>query len=92
MGVAETREELNKLSSVVLTARRLLCSGTMVDLSAIEERVSQVTETIATLPREEARPLRDDLIALINRLDMLGSDLREQLQQVSALVGGGPAR
>jgi len=88
MTVAGTREELNKLSSVVLTARRLLCSGTMVDLSALEDGVRQVTGAIAALPPDDARSLRDDLLALIRRLDMLGGDLQDQLDRVRASGGG----
>ena len=35
----DAREELAKVSSLVLTARRLVAGGALVDLSALEERV-----------------------------------------------------
>lgn len=82
------REELTKVSSLVLTARRLLASGTLVDLSAIEERVGAVVAAVKAMPPEEGRALVDDLCALIDRLDRLGEDLQEQLSQINDKLDG----
>jgi len=77
----EAREELAKVSSLVLTARRLVAGGTLVDLSALEERVRLICETVQQMPREEGQELLDELQALIGRLDQLAGDLEERLSQ-----------
>ena len=85
---ARTREEVAKVASLVLTARRLLASGTLVDLSAIEERVRGLCSAIEAMPREDGRPLREDLLVLIDKLNRLGDDLKEQLAQISSKRAG----
>lgn len=75
----EAREELAKVSSLVLTARRLVAGGALVDLSALEERVRTICDTVQQMPREEGQELLDELQALIGRLDQLAGDLEERL-------------
>jgi len=77
----EAREELAKVSSLVLTARRLVAGGTLVDLSALEDRVRLICETVQQMPREEGQELLEELQALIGRLDQLAGDLHERLAQ-----------
>lgn len=88
INAAETRQELEKVSSLVLAARRLLASGALVDLSAIQDRVGAVCDAVQGMPREDGQGLLDELLALIRRLDMLGADLKEQLDQMSARLDG----
>jgi hypothetical protein len=78
-GADEIREELVKVSSLAMTARRLLAGGKLVDLSALEERVRVVCETIQTMPREDGQKLLEDMQALINKLDQLTRELEERL-------------
>ncbi len=78
----EAREELAKVSSLVLTARRLVAGGALVDLSALEERVRTICETVQQMPREDAQELLDELQALIGRLDQLARDLQDRLSQL----------
>ena len=77
----EAREELAKVSSLVLTARRLVAGGTLVDLSALEDRVRIICEAVQQMPREDGQELLDELQALISRLDQLAGDLQERLSQ-----------
>ena len=77
----EAREELAKVSSLVLTARRLVAGGTLVDLSALEDRVRLICETVQQMPREDGQELLEELQALIGRLDQLAGDLQERLAQ-----------
>ncbi len=77
----EAREELAKVSSLVLTARRLVAGGTLVDLSALEDRVRTICDTVQQMPREDGQELLDELQALIGRLDQLARDLQERLAQ-----------
>jgi hypothetical protein len=78
----DAREELAKVSSLVLTARRLVAGGALVDLSALEERVKLICETVQRMPADEGRGLLDELYALISRLNQLASDLEERLAQM----------
>jgi len=78
----EAREELEKVSSLVLTARRLVAGGALVDLSALEERVRAICETVQRMPVEEGRSLLDELHALIGRLNQLAADLEDRLSQL----------
>ena len=82
-----TREELAKVSSLILTARRLVAGGALVDLSALEERVGLVCAAVQRMPVEEGRGLLEELKALIGRLDQLAADLEERLGQLSRLPG-----
>ncbi len=82
------REELAKVSSLVLTARRLVASGALVDLSALEERVRVLCEAVQQMPQEEGRALLAELQALIGRLNHLAGDLEERLSQLSRLPSG----
>jgi uncharacterized membrane-anchored protein len=85
--ISEPREDLAKLSSLVLTARRLVASGALVDLSAIEDRVRQVCEAVQQMPIEEGRALLDELCALISRLEQLAADLEDRLGQLARRPG-----
>ena len=85
---AAAREELAKVSSLVLTARRLLAGGTLVDLSAIEDRVRAICGSVETMPLEDSRPLADDLRALMARLDQLEREVRDHLDQLTQMQDG----
>jgi len=82
MTCVEARQELEKVSSLVLTARRLLSTGALVDLAAIRQRVLTVCSSVEGMSREDAQSLREELAALVDRLDHLGIDLRDQLQRM----------
>lgn len=86
----QTREELAKVSSLVLTARRLVASGALVDLSALEDRVRLICEAVQQMPLDEGQGLLEDLRALINRLDQLAGDLEVRLEQLSPDPVRGP--
>lgn len=85
----DTREELDKVSSLVLAARRLLASGTLVDLAAVEERVRAICGRVEVMPRDEGQSLLAAMEGLIARLDQLANDLEEHLRQIGAPQGGG---
>ncbi len=80
----QAREELAKVSSLVLTARRLVAGGKLVDLAALGDRVRSICEAVAAMPREDGCSLVEDMQALVARLDRLASDLEEHLSQVAA--------
>jgi hypothetical protein len=80
-GVLRVREELAKVSSLVLTARRLLASGALVDLAAVEGRVRAVCSSIETMSREDGQILFPDVESLAKKLDSLEGDLREHVER-----------
>jgi hypothetical protein len=74
----QVRQELEKAASLVTTARRLLATGTMVDLSALEGKIRFVCTALADVDRDEGRPLMPVMEALIADLDRLGDAIRER--------------
>jgi hypothetical protein len=78
-GADEIREEIAKVSSLAMTARRLLAGGKLVDLSALEERVRGVCDAVQAMPREDGQGLLDDMQSLINKLDQLTRELETRL-------------
>jgi hypothetical protein len=69
--------EIEKASSLVGAARRLLATGTMVDLAALEGRVRLICDGIAGLTPETGRAFRPGIEALITDLDRLDLALRD---------------
>jgi hypothetical protein len=74
----QLREELDKAASLVLTARRLLGTGTMVDLSALEGKVRFICEQLVAMDRDCGRPLLPAMEALIGDLDSLAQAIQER--------------
>lgn len=74
----QVSQELEKAASMVGTARRLLSTGTTVDLSALEGKVRFICETLAGMARDEGRALVPDMEALIADLDRLAKAVVER--------------
>jgi hypothetical protein len=75
MSEVAVREEMEKLSSVVATARRLSGEGRIIDLSAMPARVQASCATVASLPLEQGKLLAPLLERLISHLDDLAREL-----------------
>ncbi|OIQ86818.1 hypothetical protein GALL_313260 [mine drainage metagenome] len=88
---AETREELEKVSSLVLAARRLLATGALVDLSVLRDRVGALCNAVQSMPREDGRSLAEQMLGLIRRLDGLAADLRDHMRSLNERHDGGRA-
>jgi hypothetical protein len=78
------RQELEKATSLVGTARRLLATGTMVDLAALEGRVSKICRGAMSLGREEAQGLCSGMETLIADLDSLAVAIRDRYDPSAA--------
>jgi len=74
--------EIDKVASVVATARRLLAEGKMVDLSALEDKVRAICEAIRMQPQDEPEHLQEAMRAAIGDLDKLAEDLRDRFGAV----------
>lgn len=68
-------QEMQKIASLIGTARRLLSEGRSVDLSAVEGHVERLCDSVLCLPTETARGLSPALQVLIETLDELGQEL-----------------
>lgn len=78
--VPQLAQELEKASSMVMTARRLLSTGTTIDLSALEGKIRGVCETVSGLPKELGQsmiPAMEKLIADLDRLAEMVGDRME---------------
>lgn len=72
------RQELEKASTLVGAARRLLATGTEVDLAALEGRVRFVCGAVLDLERSEGAAFRPGLEALVADLDRLAAALTQR--------------
>ncbi|ARJ64798.1 hypothetical protein WV31_03460 [Magnetospirillum sp. ME-1] len=70
--------ELEKAATLVGTARRLLATGTEVDLAALEGRVKFVCGAVLGLERTEGAAFRPGLEALVADLDRLAAALTQR--------------
>lgn len=77
-GANRVRQELEKAASLVGTARRLLATGTMVDLAALEGKVKGICRGVIDMDLEDGKVLRPDMEALIAELDLLAADMRHR--------------
>ena len=84
MSLQVVRQELEKAASLVGTARRLLATGTMVDLAALEGRVAKICRGAMTLEREDARGLCPGMETLIADLDLLAAAIRDRYDPPAA--------
>lgn len=76
----QVSQELEKATSMVMTARRLLATGTTIDLSALEGRVRSVCEIVVDLPRETGQGMIPALEKLIADLDRLAELVAERME------------
>lgn len=72
------RQELAKAATLVGTARRLLATGTEVDLAALEGKVRHVCGAVLDLDRKEGIAFRPDLETLMADLDQLAVALTQR--------------
>jgi hypothetical protein len=88
-GADTVREELEKAASLVGTARRLLDTGTTVDLSALEGKVRAICAQLPGLEREQGRALVPAMESLIDDLDRLAELIRGHSRFLAGQAGGG---
>lgn len=79
-GVEAITQDMHKVASLVATARRLVGTGAVVDLSALDEKVRHLCQQVEALEREQGRDLVPALEALIAQLDELAQDLEQRVR------------
>lgn len=77
-GTVDVAQEIDKVTSVIATARRLLSEGKLVDLSALEEKVRSVCQAIEAQPQKHPEKLQEAMLAAITDLDRLAEDIRQR--------------
>lgn len=75
------QDELDKAASLVETAQRLLKTGTMVDLTALEGKVRRICAQLTTMDRDDSRVLVPAVETLLADLDNLDKSIRQRVVQ-----------
>jgi len=75
-------EEVDKVESVISTARRLLTDGKMVDLTALEGKVETLCERIVNAELNDSDDVGRALRAVLEKLEQLGDELAVQHDSV----------
>jgi hypothetical protein len=83
--------ELEKVSSLIATARRLVGEDRGVDLSALEGKVSALCKAVTDLPRQDGRPFIPSLKSLITGLDDLEAALHDRFGPLFGPPEGAPS-
>lgn len=78
----QVRQEMEKAVTMVSAARRLLATGTMVDLAALEGKVRFICETVAAMGRDEGRVMLPVMESLMADLDSLESAIRDRYEPI----------
>ena len=74
--------EIEKVSEMVSSARRLLTEGKSVDLVALEHEVDDLCQAIHAKPPQNSREVRQALANIVNDLDSLEHEITEQHRQL----------
>lgn len=82
------KDEMDKLGSVIMTARKLVASGSFVDLTAMGDRIALFCEMTQTLPKNEQRAVIKDMLVLVKKLQTLEDELKDHIEQTRAQMGG----
>lgn len=85
----DVRAEIQKVSSLVTTARRRIADGKLVDLSALEGRVSALSDVLRGVGADDAEPVRESVSAIMENLDRLEGDLTAQYEAVARELESG---
>ncbi len=80
--------EMDKLGSVIMTARKLVASGAFVDLTAMGDRIQLFCEMTRTLARNDQRTVTKDMLALVKKLQALEDELKEHIEQTRTQMEG----
>lgn len=79
----EIQAEIEKAASLVAAARRLLATGTMVDLSALEGKVRLICDGAAEIGPDCGPALLPGMETLMGELDRLARSLEDHAPEVS---------
>ncbi|MCK4939251.1 MAG: hypothetical protein KAR80_03085 [Rhodospirillaceae bacterium] len=79
---AQISQQLEKVESLITTSKRLLEEGKMVDLSALEERIRELTDNLKKCDPETAKPFLEAVHKLIDSLEGIEQNLEDHQQEL----------
>jgi hypothetical protein len=77
---------MHSLSARLRKARQGLSSGTIVDLTPIEQDVRWLCRSVEALSPEDASQLRPRIFGLLEEVNQLGENLRAGLGELAQLL------
>ena len=83
---------LAEAAAAIASARDLLSSGTMVDLTGLDGCVATLCDAIAALPRDRSESYKSRLVGLIDDLNSLVESLSAQHKELSSALKDGSSR
>lgn len=89
---AALESEMQSLSTRLRKARQGLASGTIVDLTPIEQDVKWLCRSVDALPPEMSARLRPHLLGLLEEVNQLGENLRAGLGELAQLLSAASER
>jgi hypothetical protein len=87
MGFGSARDELRRIGSLIVDARRNIGAGRAIDVVGLESVVRAVCTKAQNLPADEGRELRPHLEAVLYDLDALSTELTERFGDVARREG-----
>ena len=87
-GGPDVNVEVEKVASLVSTARRLLDDGKMVDLAGLQRNVDVLCQAVRQAPLKNAKALKDSVAAILADLDQLAEALTAQYEALSRRLEG----
>ena len=73
----DLKTDLQGLGSIVTAARGFVADGKVVDLVPLEQEIKRICDNIIALPADQNAPLRPVMLALIDDLDKLATEIRD---------------
>lgn len=84
---AEPDARIDRIEARLAAARNALEAGAVADLDGLDNEVAALRDSLATLPAEQARPLRPRLLAVLDEIDRLAEGLRSGLDRIGRELG-----
>jgi hypothetical protein len=73
----DLKTDLQGLGSIVTAARGFVADGKVVDLVPLEHEIKRICDNIIALPADQNAPLKPVMLALIDDLDKLATEIRD---------------
>lgn len=80
---SEIKEEIEKLSSYIETAQRLIYQGGVVDVSSLQGKIERLCSIVEKLPPVQGRDILPLIENLLTAIDQLENDINLQHDAVT---------
>ena len=88
MSLETVKTELQKIDSVLVTARRLLAEGKSVDLSSIEDKVRTICALAEAVDESERPVFLEILERLMQELDAISEEIENKHRDILGTMEG----